>query len=65
MWKVVSTLSIKSAMQMKEYLITYTLNGRRTKRRIWAYHISDAYKRIRDEEPPKSQIGWIKSEQIK
>ncbi|BBM65195.1 hypothetical protein VA249_18410 [Vibrio alfacsensis] len=50
---------------MKEYLITFTLNGRRTKRRVWAYHVSDAYKRIRDEEPPKSQIGWIKSEQIK
>ncbi|OEG72337.1 hypothetical protein BEL05_05000 [Shewanella colwelliana] len=49
---------------MKEYLITFTLNGRRTKRRVWAYHVSDAYKRIRDEEPPKSEIGWIKSEQI-
>ncbi len=51
--------------EMKEYLVTFTLNGRRTKRRVWAYHVSDAYKRIRDEEPPKSQIGWIKSEQIK
>ncbi len=50
---------------MKEYLITFTLNGRRTKRRVWAYHVSDAYKRIRDEEPPKSQISWVKSEQIK
>lgn len=50
---------------MKEYLITFTLNGRRTKRRVWAYHVSNAYKRIRDEEPPKSQIGWLKSEQIK
>lgn len=50
---------------MKEYLITFTLNGRRIKRRVWAYHVSDAYKRIRDEEPPKSQISWIKSEQIK
>lgn len=50
---------------MTEYLITFTLNGRQTKRRVWAYNVSDAYKRIRDEEPPKSQIGWIKSEQIK
>ncbi|WP_158527406.1 hypothetical protein [Pelagibaculum spongiae] len=44
---------------MKEYIATFTLNGRRTMRRVWAYNVSDAQKRIKEEERPKSSIGWI------
>ncbi len=50
---------------MKEYLVTYNLNGRLTKQRVWAYHVSDAYKRIRDAAPPKSQISWVKTQELK
>lgn len=38
---------------MKEYLVTYNLNGRLTEHRVWAYHVSDAYKRIRAAAPPR------------
>ncbi|WP_181144098.1 hypothetical protein [Vibrio campbellii] len=50
---------------MKEYIVTYTLNGRRTKRRVFAYHVSDAYNRIRQEEPSNSSISWVKTEEVK
>ncbi|MDD1795532.1 hypothetical protein LRP50_20605 [Enterovibrio sp. ZSDZ42] len=50
---------------MKEYVVTYTLNGRRTKRRVFAYNVSDAYKRIRQEERSNSNISWTKTEEVK
>ncbi|AKB05117.1 hypothetical protein QTU67_002861 [Vibrio cholerae] len=50
---------------MKEYIVTYTVNGRRSKRRVFAYDAGDAYKRVRQEEPLKSSISWLKTEEIK
>ncbi|MEI8600896.1 hypothetical protein P4S55_07515 [Shewanella sp. PP-Sp27a-2] len=50
---------------MKEYIVTFTLNGRRQQQRVFAYHVSDAYKRIRDSLPSNSQISWASSKEVK
>lgn len=42
---------------MKEYIITYRKNGTRMAKRVFAYHTSDAYKRLQLEEGRVSLIN--------